>query len=246
MTFSPKIVLSTIVPGLLAIALFWWVLSSRAAEHERIRSERPRTEDVRPAPRTPPRTVQPVPTSAESPEGRPAAEPPVPRPSPAPAPRVAPDAPSLPAAPAVPDEKLPFLRRPEAGEVPELQARAQDLSADPKQRLEALARLRVAQPDGRSPEVIRSMIDLLRTSPDGAIRADICRQLNRVVNDDLKQQLLVTGRTDVDATAREEAVESLGAMKGDPLVRQFLETCVVTDPSEKVRNQAKRSLAGRR
>ncbi len=35
-------------------------------------------------------------------------------------------------------------------------------------------------------------------------------------------------------------------MKADPVVRQFLETSLATDPDAKVRNQAQRSLSGKR
>ncbi len=191
MTCTPKVVLSTLLPGLLAIAVFWFVLRSRAGEHERLRAERPRPQNPAPPPRAveaPPVAVAVVESAATSP--------------PAPQTRVAPAPPPAPVAPAIPDGSVPFLRRPEREEIPALQAKAQDLSADPEERVAALARLRIAKPDGRSPEVVRSMIDLLRTSPDAALRADICRQLNRVVSEDLKHQLLVTGRTDADARAR--------------------------------------------
>jgi hypothetical protein len=90
------------------------------------------------------------------------------------------------------------------------------------------------------------MIDLLRTSPDASIRADICRRLNRVVSEELKPQLHPTGRADADAKTREEAVESLGPMRDDPVVRRFLETSLATDPDAGVREQAGKSLTGRR
>lgn len=223
MTCTPKVVLWTLVPAVLAVAVFWFVLSTRAGEHERLRARPPE----------PPRQVQdPAPSIPASPV--PAPEPAPPRP-PAPAP-----------APKSPPPSLEFsLDPPAAEEIPALQAKAMDLAADPKDRLAALAKLRMA-PDGRSPGVVRSMIDLLRTSADASIRADICRQLNRVVSEELKQQLLLTARGDSDPKTREEAVESLGPMKGDPIVRQFLEVCQTADPHEKVRAQAAKSLSERR
>lgn len=157
-------------------------------------------------------------------------------------------------APPVPPQKAPEPPPPQAEPAtkepppkpPALQAKAQDPTAGPQERLTALARLRSAQPDGRSPDVVRSRIDLLRISPDGEIRADVCRQLSRVVSEELKQQLLVTARTDSFAKAREEAAETLGPMKADPVVRQALESIAVTDPDPRVQEQARKSLAGRR
>ena len=214
MTGTPKILLSTLLAGAAAIGIFWFVLSSRAGEHERQRAAAPRP----PAPRPPaPRPETPVELPPPAPVVAPKAEAPVPPPA-----------------------------RPASDAVLALQAKAMDLSAEPKDRLAALARLRISQPDGRSPDVVRSMIQLLRTCADASIRADVCRQLNRVESEDLKQQLLVTGRADADPRVREEAIESLGPMKSDPAVKQFLETARAGDPDEKVRLQAQRSLLGSR
>jgi len=184
MNCSRNIVLwATLVPGILAIGAIWLVLDKRslAEENERLRADLVRARQAPPA-----RVVEPPPSPAPK--------------SPEPPPPPADTKPKEP--PTTPGSAQPLIARPEAGDVPALQAKAQDPAADPKQRLAALADLRMASPDGRTPEVVRSMIDLLRTSPDGEIRADICRQLSRVVSEDLKQQLLLTARADSHAKAR--------------------------------------------
>ena len=216
--------------GVLAVAAAWLLLElrARAGETERLKSELTR------ARREPPPPVPPEPVA------RPSAVKPAADAIPPEDPKQAGDVVRAAAS------ALDPLSSPEPEEIPGLKARVLDLSADPKDRLAALARLRLATPDGRSPEVVRSMIDLLRVSPDGEVRADVCRQLSRVVSEDLKQQLLLTARADSFAKAREEATETLGRMKDDPVVRQALESILASDPDEDVKTQARKSLSGRR
>ncbi len=133
-------------------------------------------------------------------------------------------------------------REPTPAELTALQAKAIDAAAPEQERVEALARLRSTRPDGRSPEVVRSMVALLDASLDAELRARICTNLHRVVSDDLKRSLLAHVRGDESAKVREEAAESLGPMKLDPVVRAALEQAAQADPDEKVKKQAKRSL----
>lgn len=226
------------VAALLAAAVVWLFLDRRSVQQEveRLRAAPPRVKLVEvpappPEPAPAPQAVEPPPRAPKAPE------------TPAPAP-------SLEKA----NEALKALleadaarKAPSALEVAALQAKACDRAADPKERLAALQRLRGTDPDGRSLEVVRSMIDLLRTSPDGRIRADICRQLHKVMHEELKQALLATARTDGYPKAREEAAESLGPWAADdPHVRQALEALLASDPDADVRQQARRSLERRR
>jgi hypothetical protein len=123
-----------------------------------------------------------------------------------------------------PDEPPPEVKpEPMPKDVPALQARALNPTLSPRERVNALSQLRSAGPDARGPDVVHAMVELLQCSGDDRIRADICRHLKGVESVRLKRQLLVSVHTDPTSKVREEAAETLGPMKDDPLVRQALE-----------------------
>lgn len=124
-----------------------------------------------------------------------------------------------------------------------LQAIVVDRTQTGTARVEALKRLRRMRPDGRTPEVAKSMLDLLQTSPDAEIRADICRNLSRVILPELGLALMTRLRADDDESTREEAAESLESYLDDMGVVAALEFARLNDPSELVRNQAAKTLA---
>ena len=90
------------------------------------------------------------------------------------------------------------------------------------------------------------MTQLLDTSSDPQIRVGVCRYLHGAVDEDLKRSLLDRIRLDSSAAVREKAVECLDSMKDDPVVRQSIEQVSRTDPSEKVKSRARRTLTGER
>lgn len=124
-----------------------------------------------------------------------------------------------------------------------LQAVILDENRVVEERLKALSDLRRSDPEGRTPEVVASMLALAQASPDPRVRADVIRHLKMAQAPELKASLLAWVRSDPDAKVREEAAETLGPLKDDPEVRAYLEHVAGNDGSEKVRGQAKKSLS---
>lgn len=125
-----------------------------------------------------------------------------------------------------------------------LKTRATDTTGDAETRLQALRRLRGVR-GGRSREVVLSMIDLVRTSEDADVRADVFRQLHRVTTPELEQPLLDALRSDTSAKVREEAAETLDHYLDSPAVVQALREAAENDSDRGVRKQARESLDGR-
>lgn len=118
-----------------------------------------------------------------------------------------------------------------------------DRSLAGAQRVEALRRMRRMKPDPRTPEVARSMLDLLQTSPDAEIRAEICRHLKGIVLPELGVELVTRLRVDADDATREEAAESLESYLDQPGVEAALDYARLNDPSEEVRKQAAETMS---
>lgn len=147
-------------------------------------------------------------------------------------------------------EQLPQLiftlaSEPKPEEIPGLQATAMNPSMSAEERVKALSRLRSTR-EGRTREVAASMLQLLETSEDAGIRADILRQLHRALPPDLKDPVLRRLQLDTEAKVREEAAETLGPLKADPAVKSALEQAAQSDADLKVRAQALQSLNDRR
>jgi hypothetical protein len=127
-------------------------------------------------------------------------------------------------------------------------SRACDTAVPVRDRVQALRDLRAAEKTvagARSRAVVASMLALLESVPEGDLRADICRQLNKAVPVDLRGPLLKALQSDPDETVREEAAETLGSLREVPEVRAELERAGKEDSSLKVRAQALRSLSDR-
>jgi len=125
--------------------------------------------------------------------------------------------------------------------------RARDLALSEAQRLEALRALRGAKlADGSDARLgaLDDMIRMAQTSADGAVRADVWRQLSHVTDARLKGPLLDALAFDKDAKAREEAAETLADFLPDAQVEVALRNAAQNDASADVRRQAAYSLAG--
>lgn len=119
-----------------------------------------------------------------------------------------------------------------------LESTVLDRLKPPEARVSALKKLRWHAPEARTLEVVRSMLDLLRTSEDGAVRAEICRQLSGVEYPEVAPEMVNRLRSDADEETRKEAAEALLDFIDEPGVLQALEAAKQSDPSEDVRLQA--------
>ncbi len=220
-----------VLAGLLALALFGalFALRSSIAESERLRLQLSRIERVKTAA---PVVADPVPA--------------------VPAPAPAPGDPALRERVAVLERELAEARTPAApapvpiDRAPVLKARILDTALTPGQRLAALRTLRFSAPLERTAEVVESMLLLMEASADAEVRADICRQLDKVTDPRFQAALLFRVQRDPSPKVREEAAESLGPLAGDPAVKLALEQAAAGDADEAVRRQAERSLKSRR
>lgn len=132
-------------------------------------------------------------------------------------------------------------KAPTPEEIAGWQALCMNPLALPDERVKALLKLRMTR-DGRSEEVVRSILELLHAAPDPELRADILRHLKKAVPLLFKDSILKVLTSDPSEKVREEAAETLGPLGTDPAVRAALENASKNDPSEKVRKQAERSL----
>ena len=131
-------------------------------------------------------------------------------------------------------------------QVANLQKQAMDDTLEASVRVDALLQLRMRTRDGRTADVVQSVVALLDTCEDARIRADICRHLKGVDVSYSKEAMIRRLRDDKDAKVREEAAETLVTWKEDPRVRAELEAAARGDGEEKVREQATESLKGRK
>ncbi len=125
---------------------------------------------------------------------------------------------------------------------------AKNYAATEEQRVEALARLRgMRNPDGSDArlDVLDDVIALAETSTQGAVRADVWRQLSHVTDPRLRDPLLRALAGDAHAKAREEAAETLADFLPDAWVEQALRRAAEGDADAGVRRQAQASLNGR-
>ncbi len=99
--------------------------------------------------------------------------------------------------------------------------------------------------DGRSHDVVLSMIDIVRTSEDASVRADVYRQLSGVTDPSLLDSLFYSLANDTHFKVREEAAETLSDYLPDPEVERALEQAAENDENEKVRQEAYKSLRKR-
>ena len=131
-------------------------------------------------------------------------------------------------------------------QIANLQKQAMDEALDTSARVDALLQLRRRTRDGRTPEVVRSVVGLLETCADASIRADVCRHLNGVDVAESREAMIRRLREDKDRKVREEAAETLATWKDDARVRAELEVAARGDEDEDVRDQAEKSLKGKK
>jgi hypothetical protein len=132
----------------------------------------------------------------------------------------------------------------------ELGKLASDASRTPEERVEALRRLRAldvgdAFPggDARTPEVVQSLLDSILNSRDTSFQVEVIQNLSGARHELLRDPLLHFLQTSAEPRVREEAAETLRTQLGDPLVVDLLRWTAESDPSERVRLQARRTLS---
>lgn len=129
-----------------------------------------------------------------------------------------------------------------SSDVSTLQRAALDTTKSIRERVEALKKMRLFSPESRTPEVVRSMLDLMESTNVPEFRAAVIRHLKGAVPLELKDRLIRVLQSDSSEQVREEAAETLGGLRTDPSVRAALENAASSDPSEKVRREARKSL----
>lgn len=130
-------------------------------------------------------------------------------------------------------------------DVLDYQSQATNALASEEEKIRALRALRGNQDefgDARNRDVVLSMIDLVETSEDPDVRADIYRQLSGVTEPDLKRPLLYSLANDSSAEVREEAAETLEDYLPDSEVLAALRYAADNDQSKDVREQARESM----
>ena len=127
--------------------------------------------------------------------------------------------------------------------------RGNDPASSPDDMITALRTLRGDRledgTDARLP-VLSSMIELARVSDDGSVRANVWRNLSGLTAPELLNPLLNALAYDTDASAREEAAETLEDFLPDASVEEALRYAMENDADEDVRRQAGRSFGRRR
>lgn len=120
------------------------------------------------------------------------------------------------------------------------------LSASENERLLALRELRGLGKGARGGAVADAAIRLVQSSSDPKIRADVWRQMSRANEEVLVPYLIQSLQFDADPEVREEAAETLGdyPTHGDAVAA--LRAASENDAEQRVRQQCKESLAGRR
>jgi hypothetical protein len=132
--------------------------------------------------------------------------------------------------------------------IDDARARAQDLAASEEERLQGLRALRGQRlEDGTDARllVLDDMLELARGSQDGAVRADVWRQLSGVTDRRLLQPLLDALAFDTSVKAREEAAETLADFLPDPAADAALRHAADNDPDKGVREDAREYQDGR-
>lgn len=123
---------------------------------------------------------------------------------------------------------------------------ARNPSSTPAEQLAALKQLRgqrLADGSDARLAVLPEMLHLAQASEDGALRAEVWRQLNGLKDPGLQVALLDALASDSNARVREGAADSLGAFLPDPGVEDALRFAQENDADPGVQKQAAASLA---
>ncbi len=158
------------------------------------------------------------------------------QPPPAPPPAAAP-APAPTAAPAATDPAS------QAQQLQDLHTKILDPRASEEEKVVAWKQLR-NRDNAWNDAVVSAMTAIGLNSANAATRADVWRQANGKSTSPLMgEALMLALRNDQDATAREEAAKTLAKYLDQQGVRAVLEQAAQNDLDEKVKNQAKATLA---
>ena len=121
---------------------------------------------------------------------------------------------------------------------------------DPRQterdRIRALAGLRGAGEGARGGAVADAAIQIVQSSTDAKVRADVWRHMHGAKEPVLVPYLIQSLQYDTDESVRDEAAETLDDYRDRPEVVAALRAASTNDASEKVRRRAERSLGGGR
>ena len=117
-----------------------------------------------------------------------------------------------------------------------------DVARTPAERVSAFRILRSRSAGICTRDVVLSILELLRSCEDAAVRVEICRQCSGLGFPEIRQEMLERLRTDPDEWTRVQAVATLSPLVGEPGVRAALEAASENDPSGRVRAQAAEAL----
>ncbi|KAF0244826.1 MAG: hypothetical protein FD180_2197 [Planctomycetota bacterium] len=123
-----------------------------------------------------------------------------------------------------------------------LRAIVLDSARTPAERVSAFRIVRSRSADGCTQDMILSILALLRSSGDAAVRLEICRQCSGLGAPQVRHEMLERVRTDPDEWTRVEAIATLSSCAGEADVRPVLEAARDNDPSGRVRAQAAAAL----
>jgi len=120
----------------------------------------------------------------------------------------------------------------------DLQAKVVAAGTTDAEKLNALRLLR--RQKGLSDEVVQHALDWLQSTQDAALRREILQQIDGATNAAAKQ-VLMNLLADTDPRLRQEAIENLRHLAGDPDVeRKLLD--LMNDPDPKIRERAEDAL----
>lgn len=144
-----------------------------------------------------------------------------------------------------------YLRKrlfpPDPARLLQLQNQTLNASLDSPRRLEALTELAETKGGGalREAAMVRAAINLVSTSADSTLKAQVWKLMKGVRNPDLVPPLAATLRNEFDGELRLQAVTRLQEdFASDPAAREALESAARGDSHPLVRAVAQRALGG--
>ena len=144
-----------------------------------------------------------------------------------------------------------YLRKrlfpPDPGQLLQLQNQALNASLESPRRLEALTELAETKGGGalREAAMVRAAINLISTSADPTLKAQVWKLMKGIRHPDLIAPLAATMRNEFDGEVRLQAVTRLQEdFASDPAAREVLESVAREDSRPLVRAVAQRALGG--
>jgi HEAT repeat protein len=121
----------------------------------------------------------------------------------------------------------------------DLQAKVIAPGTTDAEKLNALRLLR--RNKGLSDEVVQHALDWLQSAQDPGLRREILQQIDGATNAAARQVLLTMATSEADPRVRQEAIENLRHLAGDPEVEAKL-ISLLNDPDENIRERAEDAL----